>query len=488
MTWSKGKSMDVRELCRKFTSCTAVQTDILSRIVICFPFLADLTHAHVTLYAPVRKSADEPERFIVLSHESPHTAVHTARWAEQGDIVRMLEEPLVRETFETGKPLTGRREWELGQTDIMMFTYAIHDGNTPMAVVSLEISEENLHLVGSSHLLKTARAMLINARKPIEPSLYRPIGASDGILITDAYNRIVFANEAAGHIYRVLGVGSLLGLHIFDRKLTRHITRETVVPQRPDEKEFEAGNLVLVQRNLPILEGGQLLCRVIVLEDVTELRKKEKQILVQSAVIKEIHHRVKNNLQTIASLLRMQARRSSESAVKEALTESINRITSISVVHEFLSQQGFEAIDVQKITNNILDLLQPMMLPSDFVLERKITGTAAILPPVQGTNLALVINELLLNAMEHGFEGRKSGVIGLDIEETPEGFLIDIHDDGAGLPPSFDLRKTKSLGLQIVRTLVEGDLGGEFHLESDEDGTHARLMIPRGSDKEEKSV
>jgi two-component sensor histidine kinase len=245
---------------------------------------------------------------------------------------------------------------------------------------------------------------------------------------------------------------------------------------------------VLVQRNLPILEGGQLLCRVIVLEDVTELRKKEKQILVQSAVIKEIHHRVKNNLQTIASLLRMQARRSPEPAVKEALTESINRITSISVVHEFLSQQGFEAIDVQKITNNILDLLQPMMLPSDFVLERKITGEEAILPPVQGTNLALVINELLLNAMEHGFEGRKSGVIGLDIKSTEAGFLIDIRDDGAGLPESFDLRKTKSLGLQIVRTLVEGDLGGEFRLESDEDGTHARLMIPRGKDKEEKSV
>jgi len=480
--------MDVRELCRKFTSCTAVQGEILAHIAVCFSFVADLTHAQVTLYAPVKGKDFEQPCFIVLAHEEPHTAVHAASWAEQGSLVRMLEEPLVRQTFETGKPLTGRREWELGQTDIMMFTYAIHDGNTPMAVVTLETAEETLHLAGSSHLLKTACAMLVNSRKPIEPTLYRPIGASDGVLITDAYNRIIFANEAAGHIYRMLGVGNLLGMHFFDHKLTRHITRETVSPQRPDEKEFEAGNLVLVQRNIPIHEGGKLLCRVIVLEDVTELRKKEKQIRVQSAVIKEIHHRVKNNLQTIASLLRMQARRSSEPAVKEALSESVNRIMSISVVHEFLSQQGFEEIDVKKVTNNILDLLQPMMLPADFVLERKFTGGNALLPPVKGTNLALVINELLLNAMEHGFEGRKSGVIGLDIDEKPKCFLIDIYDDGLGLPQDFELSKTKSLGLQIVRTLVEGDLGGEFRLESDGEGTHARLIVPRGNDKEEKSV
>ena len=147
--------MDVRELCRKYTVCTAVQSEIFAHIVVCFPFVADLTHAQVTLYAPVKSSECTQSSFVVLAHEEPHTAVHSARWAKQGDIVRMLEEPLIRQTFETGKPLTGRREWELGQTDIMMFTYAIHDGNTPMAVVSFEISEESLHLVGSSHLLKT---------------------------------------------------------------------------------------------------------------------------------------------------------------------------------------------------------------------------------------------------------------------------------------------------------------------------------------------
>lgn len=480
--------MDVRELCRKYTVCTAVQSEIFAHIVVCFSFVADLTHAQVTLYAPVKSSECTQSSFVVLAHEEPHTAVHSARWAKQGDIVRMLEEPLIRQTFETGKPLTGRREWELGQTDIMMFTYAIHDGNTPMAVVSFEISEESLHLVGSSHLLKTACAMLVNARKALEPSLYRPIGASDGVLITDEHSRIIFANEVAGHMYRVLGVGNLLGLRLFDRQLTRHITRETVMPQRPDEKEFEAGDLVLLQRNIPIYEGAQLLFRVIVLEDVGELRKKDKQIQVQSAVIKEIHHRVKNNLQTIASLLRMQARRSPEPAVKEALSESVNRIMSISVVHEFLSQQGFEKIDVKKVTHNILDLLQPMMLPRDFALERRFTGGEAVLPPVQGTNLALVINELLLNAMEHGFEGRTHGTIGLDIENTADGFMIDIYDDGAGLPEAFDVRKTKSLGMQIVRTLVEGDLGGELRLESDGMGTHARLVLPKIKDKEEKSV
>ena len=102
------------------------------------------------------------------------------------------------------------------------------------------------------------------------------------------------------------------------------------------------------------METGNLVTRIIILSDITEIRKKDKELMIKSAVIQEIHHRVKNNLQTIASLLRLQSRRSNSPEVKEALRESINRILSISVVHEFLSQQGEENIDVVEVTTNIL--------------------------------------------------------------------------------------------------------------------------------------
>ena len=112
-----------------------------------------------------------------------------------------------------------------------------------------------------------------------------------------------------------------------------HITKETVASQRPQEKELEAGGLILVQRDIPIMEGGSMLQRVVIISDITEVRLKDKQIKIKSAVIQEIHHRVKNNLQTIASLLRLQSRRSQSGEVKAALQESVNRILSISVVH-----------------------------------------------------------------------------------------------------------------------------------------------------------
>ena len=175
--------------------------------------------------------------------------------------------------------------------------------------------------------------------------MYRAISSRDGIIITDKNERIIFANMVASRIYHVLGVSNLLGCHLFDRQLTLHIRKETILPRCPYEKEIEVGNLVLIRRDIPINEAGNLLTRIVILSDVTEIRKKDKELKIKSAVIQEIHHRVKNNLQTIASLLRLQARRSNSMEVKEALKESVNRILSISVVHEFLSQQGDENIN-----------------------------------------------------------------------------------------------------------------------------------------------
>lgn len=154
-------------------------------------------------------------------------------------------------------------------------------------------------------------------------------------------------------------------------------------------------------------------------------------------MIQEIHHRVKNNLQTIASLLRLQARRSNSMEVKEALKESVNRILSISVVHEFLSQQGDENIDVMEVTKNILQLIQQNMLDSHFKLETEFIGETIILPSKQASNLALIINELILNSIEHGFLGRNYGKIGLKISQSDEAYIIELYDNGNGLPEIF---------------------------------------------------
>ena len=176
--------------------------------------------------------------------------------------------------------------------------------------------------------------------------------------------------------------------------------------------------MVLVMRALPVLHKGKVQRLVVLVSDVTELRKKEKELLIKSAVIQEIHHRVKNNLQTIASLLRLQARRSTSPEVQAALRESVNRILSISVVHEFLSQQDAEIIDVAEVARNILETVSQNMLEPEFDLNTELDGNTVILPSEQASSLALVINELIQNSLEHAFVGRKKGTIGISISSS----------------------------------------------------------------------
>ena len=473
--------MTIAELCREQTLLNARQIGIWERIKIVFPFLADLVHGRLSAYIPAKKSG----YLLIAAEVRPHTVYMIKQESHWGKLQLALEEPLVQDTLRTGQPGRGKREWTYGSF-IDMYTYAIHDGNDIIGVVSFEVDGERLQIEGFHHLLSTAVDVMNCARRGVEVEQYSSISPSDGLIITDQFSRIKFADAAAQRIYRVLGVGSLKGCHLFDRQLTRHVERETVERERPWQKELLAGGLTMIRRQIDLQTGGQLMRRIVILSDVTEIRAKDKEIKIKSAVIQEIHHRVKNNLQTIASLLRLQARRSKSAEVKAALAESVNRVLSISVVHEFLSQQGEEDIDVQEVMRQIFKLAAKDMADSEFLVRTEFSGPAVVMPSKYASSLALVLNELVLNAMEHAFAGRKSGTIGLAVQEDSDHWHLDFYDDGCGLPADFDPGKTRSLGISIVRTLIEGDLGGSLSLENDERGpgfgTHAKIRLPKPED------
>ncbi|WP_415945696.1 sensor histidine kinase [Selenomonas montiformis] len=475
------------ELYHRHTDLTVTQISLLERMRVVFPFLADLAHGQLKVYVPAR----EKGRLLIIAQERPHTVYMSRQKSDIGRLQPAIEEPLVRQTLQTGMPGHGKREWTYGSL-IDMYTYAIHDGAKVIGVISFEVDGDRLQIDDYPCLLATAVDILYHARKGVDDKQYQPISSSDGIMITDQFSRIIFANAAAQRIYRVLGVGSLKGGHLFDRQMTRHILRETMERDRPWQKELVAGNMTIIRRQIDLQEGGQLIRRIVVLSDITEIRAKDKEIRIKSAVIQEIHHRVKNNLQTIASLLRLQARRSQSEEVKNALQESVNRVLSISVVHEFLSQQGEEDINVQQVMQQIFQLVGRNMADSEFFVRTEFSGPDVVLPSKYASSLALVLNELVLNAMEHAFEGRSSGTIGLRVEEDGDHWQLDLYDDGCGLPENFDPHKTRSLGLSIVRTLIEGDLDGMFDLENDArgpgHGTHARIRLPKPDPDEHHGV
>lgn len=466
----------LNSLCREYTLLSAMQVELLKRIDVCLPFIADMTHAHISLYLPSK----EDNKYLVLVHHKPHTFYSMVNLPDGGILVSKIEEPLINYSFQTGKSIQGKREVDDGQT-LDMYTRVIRDGNEIIAVMALETSHEYMGSSSYSQILNTTDLLLQYSRRQLDREMFSPINAGSGIVIADKNNRIVYRNNSAVRIYKSLGHTSIIGRNVYDRQRFSQVRKETIISSRPYERELEIGDMTLLMRDIKIEEAGNQQCRIVILTDVTEMRKKDREIKIKSAVIQEIHHRVKNNLQTIASLLRMQARRSKSAEVKEALKESVNRILSISIVHEFLSQQDDESIDVNKIAKNIMDAVCRSMLAKDFQLSTEFIGPDIVLSSKNASKLSLVINELILNAIEHGFENRSSGKITVETGEDEDSYKISVIDDGNGLPNDFDMEKARSsLGLDIVNTIVTEEMGGVFQLKNkEENGVEAIITIQK---------
>lgn len=202
------------------------------------------------------------------------------------------------------------------------------------------------------------------------------------------------------------------------------------------------------------------------------------KLLVKSAIVKEMHHRVKNNLQTIASLLRLQMHYSKLKSVEDVLQESINRILSIAAVHEVLSQEEVERVSLRKVAENILGATRQSLIAPGKRVDTPLSGPDFLLPTAKATSAALILNELVQNAIEHGFESVDEGHLSVKLEEGEREITITVENDGTPLPEGFDLHANRNLGLQIVENLVRDDLHGQFSL-TNNGVTTATVVFPK---------
>jgi two-component sensor histidine kinase len=184
---------------------------------------------------------------------------------------------------------------------------------------------------------------------------------------------------------------------------------------------------------------------------------------------------VKNNLQTVAALLRLQARRLRVPEGRAALEEAVRRVGSIAIVHETLSHTPEEMVDFDDIADRVMAMTGEVSVAH--VVPRRV-GTFGVLPSAVATPLAMVLAELMQNAVQHGFV-RRRGELRVIATRGAERLDVVVADNGKGLPPDFDLDHSTSLGLQIVRTLVEGELAGRLAIRPREGGgTEVSLSIP----------
>jgi len=457
---------------------SASDRQLLERAASDLKVAADLAHADLLILCPTEK----PGQLVVAAHGRPTTAHSLYPRSRSGDLIEAGRDAAVWRCFKRGRPAREREGLLVGGVPV-------EERVTPMrnreghliAVLDMHRSAYYRRPARRrNEVLRHAAAALTTMlfADTIDPSsMEKLIHAGDGIVIYDANGSIAYADARARAIYRTLGLRRVVGSRLEERELPGAAVLKTHRFRIHSELEIQVKDAVIIKRVIPLTRAGTDLGQVAVICDVTDLRRRERQRLVTAAVVQEIHHRVKNNLQTIASLLRLQLRRASSELTKRALRESVNRILSIATVHDFLSREGTETVDVKELGSSLLHAAFNNTAAPSVRVHARVTGPHITIRAAQATPLALAVNELALNAVEHAFRGRDAGEVALDIRGERNNLVLEMRDNGAGLPANFSLDASPNLGLQIVRTLVTQDLKGSFEMGSD-NGTWARISMP----------
>ena len=293
-----------------------------------------------------------------------------------------------------------------------------------------------------------------------------PPRVGDGLLRLDQTGTVTVASPNALSAFHRLG----LAADLVGTNLTATATRLSRTPgpideavalvaggRSPGSAQVENEEATVTLRSIPLRRESDYLGALVLVRDVTDLRRQEKALLTKDSTIREIHHRVKNNLQTVAALLRLQARRIDEPAGRAALAEAVRRVGAIAVVHETLSQQEGEDADFDEVADRVIALTRELAIET----EVSRTGSAGLLPADVVTPLAMGIAELLSNAVQHGVsDSATNRMVTLSLERTDRRLTVEVADNGNGLPADFDPNSSSGLGLKIVKTLVTEELSG----------------------------
>ena len=474
---------------------TPAQIYRLRELVADWQLLSDLSFADLILWVPLRKDMKSwPTGYVAIAHIRPMTAATVFAHDVLGEEISWGQRPHIDQALSSAEIIRDTVPEKVGDLMIKEETTPVLYQGEVIAVISRHRDSELMRQpsrleLNYRELAHQLYRMAAEGNFPYEDanSYFDPAPrVGDGLLRIDLNGVITYASPNARSAFGRLGWNSAL-----EGQTLAEVADQISAPQnvaheealrvqlsgkaiRRVEMENSGGTIELLV--LPLIHGADRIGAVVLLQNVTELRRRERELVTKDATIREIHHRVKNNLQTVSALLRLQARRIDDPSASAALNEAVRRIASIALVHETLSSGS----DASVAFDDVLDRLVSHSLElSSRMNELTITrsGQLGALDPVIATPLSLVVTELIHNALEHGLENGGSSLEIL-LERDEKTAVISIIDDGVGLPEDFDLATSSNLGLQIVRTLTENELKGNLVLESTDRGTTARLTFP----------
>ncbi len=489
MTVSEDEPLDVH--------LSAAEREHLRLLVADWGLLADLCFSDLVLYVPMGDGTSPA--FLVAGHVRPATSQTIYHEEIVGQVRSPEQRPLVAHAFLHGEPAVAAVDSVLAGERVSVQALPVRYRDRVIAVLAIEEAVSSRREPGQ--LESTYRRVFDRFAAMIQIGTF-PYGVGDeplpdaprvgdGVLVADALGTVEYASPNATSALTRAGVtGNLVGRPLSDLKLGHSLVADVMFGARPGWGELEpAPEVVLSARLLPLLDGpgGSVAGLVVLLRDVTDLRRRDRLLLSKDATIREIHHRVKNNLQTISSLLRLQGRRMTEPSAKVAIEESARRIRSIAVVHEILSRDAGDDVAFLDVARPLVRMVEEGLVSSERPVRFELRGQPPTMASPTATAMAVVLTELLQNVVEHAVPDEPDAAdpvhvvvqLGGDSRELD----VTVTDDGRGLPDGFDPATAPSLGMSIVQALVTSELGGEIAFEpaspgAVRPGTRVTLRIP----------
>jgi len=457
---------NIQSLCRNYTNLSATDIDKLIEIEATLKYYAELTDCYMFIDCMM----DNLSHAIVVAEAFPKKEKGLYEKSVIGKFVFESFEPAVFTAFKQKEKSSISRA--VTQEGITVEQNVIPIFNEQQRVIAVLIQEKmvKMQTTPKDDFQNMPFALIEHIVEPNSQPI--PVVSDllvESIILTNHENKVIYSNPAGYHF-----ISELSGLENFDNvALDKILPFLQEVYDKGDDVfflEITIERKSFIVKKIPIRSHSDKVT-LLIIHDLTELKLKENELMMKTFAIREIHHRVKNNLQTVTSLLRLQMRNELSAVNASAFQEALNRIYSISSVYELILENednAEEKVDVialaKKIGTSNTATIQLAFHHDHLQL---------FCHSKKAVSLALIICELLQNALKYAFVGRDEGAIDIHFMQEASSISLHISDNGVGMQ-----EVKASFGMEIITRLVEYDLAGSFSIIPSEEGTHTQIQFP----------
>jgi len=487
---SSQTQMHLQQLCHDHTELRPDDIQILATLAAQLPMLADLSQADLFIDC----LSSDRESAIVVVEAKPTTAPSLYHGSVIGQFAYAQHEPAVMYGLLSGKSVTGSRGISQEQKEMQQNVVPIQNQQgEPIGVLILERDithevqqEKNVALLTekTEQLGKTLLHLALQED--------RTTGLMhEGMILFDQERRVIYTNRSAEAWLMRLGMSEEGAVSRWLASLMP--AAQDAVPNQMLTQDLMVGTYALEIKLMQLYEEGQPVGGLLLLRDLSELKEREKALVLQSAFIQEMHHRVKNNLQTVAGLLRLQVRRTRHEEVKQTYRDMIQRMNSIALIHDILAYKGLDQINLYEVIHRLCPMVIHSLTAPEQNIRCELPAMETLwIEPEQATTLALILTELIQNSVKHGFGDtmNQPPILTVTLQQLDEMVTLTLLDNGAGLhlresEPSVSATGGSHFGLNMIRKLMQGQLNGTFRIAGTEKGTVAELQFPLSNGRED---